>query len=203
MRENRIQKNNSNKSETSLFGCYYYIWNTFFVAAKVLRFYACSFEKCNQFMKGNQICSVQTIYVIYIYKHLYIYIECIYLYIYIYILHTLGWFEKETFDIKYSWVYVSVNLSYQAICKFSENIRQFVKCLFQSVNSQIVWKFYSTESTDFFWQIDWWRNRQFVNCQSINPKDRRFQGFIIYFFNNIYFFGLKNDRNNLKIFWKF
>ena len=37
-------------------------------------------------------------------------------------------------------VYVSVNLSNQAIYKLSENFRQFVKYLFQSVNLQIVWK---------------------------------------------------------------
>ena len=35
-------------------------------------------------------------------------------------------------------MYVSVNLSNQAIWKLSENCRQFVKCLFQSVNLQIV-----------------------------------------------------------------
>ena len=37
-------------------------------------------------------------------------------------------------------VYVSVNLWNQAICKLSENFRQFVKYLFQSINLRIVWK---------------------------------------------------------------
>ena len=33
-------------------------------------------------------------------------------------------------------MYVRVNLSNKEICKLSENCRQFVKCLFQSVNLQ-------------------------------------------------------------------
>ena len=38
-------------------------------------------------------------------------------------------------------IYVSVYFSNQAISILSENYKQFVKCLFQSVNLQIVWKF--------------------------------------------------------------
>ena len=48
-------------------------------------------------------------------------------------------FEKlRKYVIYVSYVYVSVNLSNQAICKLSENFRQFVKGLFQSINSQLV-----------------------------------------------------------------
>ena len=38
----------------------------------------------------------------------------------------------------YIYIYVSVNLLNQAICKLSENFRQLLKYLFQSVNLQIV-----------------------------------------------------------------
>ena len=34
----------------------------------------------------------------------------------------------------YIYIYVSVNLSNQAICKLYENFRQFVKFMFQSIN---------------------------------------------------------------------
>ena len=39
------------------------------------------------------------------------------------------------------YIYVSVNLWNQEIWELSENFRQFVKYLFQSVSSQIVWTF--------------------------------------------------------------
>ena len=53
----------------------------------------------------------------------------LYRYIFIYVINN---YITNNYIVVY--VYVSVNLSNQTVCKLSENCRQFVKCLFQSVN---------------------------------------------------------------------
>ena len=76
------------------------------------------------------------------------------------------------------YIYAIVNLSYHAICKLSGNFRQFVTYLFQSCNLQIIWTYivrYFWFSVDFFWEIDWWRNRQFAKLSDDFKKNKMFR----------------------------
>ena len=67
----------------------------------------------------------------------------------------------------YIYIYVSVNLTNQAICKLSENFRQFVKCLFKSVNLF----FYACKTLEpaFFWYA---ADTNLFRLGSVNPKKK-------------------------------
>ena len=62
-------------------------------------------------------------------------------------------------------MYVSVNLWNQAICELAENFRQFVKCLFQSVN--LFFNACKTLKPGLFWYAV---ELEPVRLESTNPK---------------------------------
>ena len=64
-------------------------------------------------------------------------------------------------------IYVSVNLSNQAICKLSENLRQFEKFLFQSVN--LFFYAFKTLKPGFFWYAV---DTNLFRLGSTNPKKK-------------------------------
>ena len=68
---------------------------------------------------------------------------------------------------KYIYIYVSVNLCNQAICELNGNFRQFVKCLFQSVN--LILYACKTLKPGLFWYAV---EREPVRLESTNPKKK-------------------------------
>ena len=64
-------------------------------------------------------------------------------------------------------MYISVNLCNQAIRELTENFRQFVKCLFQSVN--LFFYAYKTLKPGLFWYA---ADTNLFRLESTNPKKK-------------------------------
>ena len=90
------------------------------------------------------------------------YMSCSFIYIYIYI--KICNHHATIFCLH---IYVSVNLWNQAICELSENFRQFVKCLFQSVH--LFFYARKTLKPGLFWYAV---EREPVRLESTNPKKK-------------------------------
>ena len=74
-------------------------------------------------------------------------------------------FRKSLNTLSLQYVYVSVNLCNQASRELTENFRQLMKCLFQSVN--LLFYAYKTLKPGLFWYAV---EREPVRLESTNPK---------------------------------